>query len=188
MGFNKKNILNLAFVLVLILFFIPSTRGMMQIFLTRIFSFSPSLVEESERQQLQDYNWKLHGVNTGSIDFSKAKGKVIVVSFWRSWKPSSIAQMNSLQDLYADYKDQVLFLFVTNETDEDIYAYTNAKKYTYPVYRSLSDFPVPLRDEPIPQTYIIDKRGVIVVDKNNAADWYSGKVRDLLDQLIAEQF
>ncbi len=186
MKFNKKNVSNALFVILLILFFIPNTRGMMQIFLTRIFSFSPGVVHVEERKQVATYDWKLHGVNTESINFAAAKNKVVLINYWATWCAPCIAEMPSLQKLYNDYQEKVVFLFVTNEVDEDISKFMNAKKYNYPVYRSLSEHPKPFINSPIPQTYLLDKKGNIVIDKTNAANWNSDKVRETIDKLLAE--
>ncbi len=186
MKFNKKNVSNAIFVILLILFFIPNTRGMMQIFLTRIFSFSPGVIQVEDRKQVMSYNWKLHGVNTESIDFAASKNKVILINYWATWCPPCIAEMPSLQELYNDYHEKVVFLFVTNEVDEDISKFMDAKQYNYPVYRSLSEHPEPFVNNPIPQTYLIDKKGNIVIDKSNAANWNSDKVRETIDNLLLE--
>ncbi len=186
MKFNKKNVSNALFVILLVLFFIPNTRGMMQIFLTRIFSFSPGVVNVEDRKQVASYDWKLHGVNTESIDFTIAKDKVVLINYWATWCPPCIAEMPSLQELYNDYQENVMFLFVTNEVDEDISKFMNAKKYNYPVYRALSEHPEPFINDPVPQTYLIDKKGNIVIDKSNAWNWNSDKVREIIDNLLAE--
>ncbi len=186
MKLNKKNISNSVFVIILILFFIPNTRGMMQIFLTRIFSFSPSVVNVEERKQVASYNWKLHGVNTESLDFNSAENKVVLVNYWATWCPPCIAEMPSLQSLYDDYKEKVVFLFVTNEVDEDISKFMTAKKYNYPVYRSLSEYPQPFVSKTIPATYLLDKKGNIIVDKTGAANWNSDKIRETINALLAE--
>ncbi len=186
MKLNKKNISNLVFVVFLLLFFIPNTRGLMQIFLTRIFSFSPTTIAVEKRPAIQSYNWKLHGVNTESINFESTKGKVILLNFWATWCPPCIAEMPSLQDLYDDYKDKVAFIFLSNEVDEDLYKFMNQKSYEYPIYRSLSEYPKPLVSKSIPGTYLIDKKGNIVIDKVGAANWNSDKVRETIDKLLVD--
>jgi len=186
MKFDKKKISNLIFVVILLLFFIPNTRGMMQIVLTRIFSFSPSVVEVDERHPIDGYNWKLHGVNTDSFDFNNAQGKVVLVNFWATWCPPCIAEMPSLQKLYTDYKDKVVFLFVTTDDDKKLNKFMTAKEYDFPVYRSLSNYPKPFVSKSIPATYLIDKKGTIVIHKTGAANWNSSTVRKMLDDLIKE--
>ncbi|KAA1243482.1 TlpA disulfide reductase family protein [Aquimarina sp. RZ0] len=186
MKLNKKNTSNVIFAIVLLLFFIPSTRGMMQIFLTRIFSFSPSIVNEDERKQVTTYDWKLHGVNTESINFNTAKDKVVLLNYWATWCPPCIAEMPSLQELYNDYKEKVVFVFLTQDDDPELNKFMDDKDYDYPIYRSLSDHPAPFVSKTIPATYLIDKKGAIIVNKVGAADWNTDKVRETIDQLLAE--
>lgn len=186
MKFNKKNISNVIFVIILVLFFIPNTRGMMQIFLTRIFSFSPGIVKVEERAQVASYDWKLHGVNTESTNFNIAKNKVVLINYWATWCPPCIAEMPSLQKLYNDYKDKVVFLFVTTDNDPELNKFMKNKKYNYPIYRSLSEHPKPFVSKTIPATYLLDKKGNIIIDKVGAADWNSTKVRETIDNLLAE--
>ncbi|WP_103070318.1 TlpA family protein disulfide reductase [Aquimarina sediminis] len=186
MKFNKKNISNLIFVILLVLFFIPNTRGMMQIFLTRIFSFSPGIVKVEERAQVLSYDWKLHGVNVESTNFSVSKNKVVLVNYWATWCPPCIAEMPSLQKLYNDYKDKVEFFFVTTDDDPEINKFMKDKHYYYPIYRSLSEHPKPFISKTIPATYLIDKKGNIIIDKVGAADWNTSKVREMIDKLLEE--
>ncbi len=186
MKFDQKKISNLIFVIILLLFFIPNTRGMMQIFLTRIFSFSPSVVDTEERMSVANYDWKLHGVNTDAMNFATAEGKVVVLNYWATWCPPCIAEMPSLQDLYTDYKDKVVFVFLTEDDDPELHKFMSDKDYNFPIYRSLSPHPKPFVHKPIPGTYVIDKKGSIVIHKVGAANWNSDSVRATLDQLIAE--
>ncbi len=186
MKFNKKNISNTVFVILLVLFFIPNTRGMMQIVLTRIFSFSPGLVNVEERVKVSSYDWKLHGVNTESINFDIAKGKVVLINYWATWCPPCIAEMPSLQKLYNDYKDKVVFLFITMDDDPELNKFMEDKNYYYPIYRSLSQTPKPFVGKSLPTTYVIGKDGTIVINKVGAADWNTSKVRETLDRLLLE--
>lgn len=186
MKLDKKKISNLIFVLLLVLFFIPSTRGLMQIGLTRIFSFSPGLVDSEEREQVASYDWKLHGVNTQSMNFDVAKGQVVLLNYWATWCPPCIAEMPSLQKLYNDYGDRVVFLFVTMDDDPELNKFMSDKSYNYPIYRSLSETPKPFNGKSLPTTYLVDKKGNIVINKLGAANWNSNSVRETIDRLLAE--
>ncbi len=79
----KLNISNIIFLLVVILLIVPQTRQPIQVFLHKgLALFGPSIVDESKRERLTDYNWQLSS-NSGEIfDFNQAKGKVIVINFW----------------------------------------------------------------------------------------------------------
>ena len=95
--------------------------------------------------------------------------------------------MPMIQKLYNDYKDKVVFIFVTNEDWDKVSTFFNEKGYNLPVYNSVS---VPLKKftevNSIPASYLIDKNGAILISKVGAADWNSNKVRNLLDELISK--
>ncbi|WP_378185136.1 TlpA family protein disulfide reductase [Aquimarina sp. W85] len=184
MKINKKNLSNLLFVLVLVLFLIPYTRGLLQIYLTRFFSFSPSVIEQKDQEHVISYDWVLEGVNTDNLDFNTCNGKVVIVNFWATWCPPCIAEMPSLQNLYISYKDRVTFLFVTNEEDAVLDKFMRSKGYDFPIYRSTTSLPVPLDASSLPTTYLIDRDGSIMINKTGAADWNTKQVRKLLDDLI----
>ena len=63
---------------------------------------------------------------------------------------------------------------------------SSEKNYSQAVYYQLTEAPNEMLSNSLPTTYIINKQGEIVVDKTGAADWNSGKVRDMLDVLIKE--
>ena len=56
MEFLKKNWSNILFFGFLALLIFPKTRMPIQVFVQRIFAFSPSEKNEKERETLQDYN------------------------------------------------------------------------------------------------------------------------------------
>jgi len=58
--------------------------------------------------------------------------------------------------------------------------------YSFPVYFENSFVPDVLSAESIPTTFIIDKKGKIVVNKTGAANWNSTKTRTLIESLIKE--
>ncbi|TYP72895.1 TlpA family protein disulfide reductase [Aquimarina intermedia] len=186
MRFNNKNISNLIFVFILVLFLIPYTRGVIQVYITRILAFSPSVVEQKDRQYIASYDWKLEGVNTSGVDLKNLEGEVILINFWATWCPPCIAEMPSLQELHTDYKDTVAFLFVSNEENVVLNKFIKSKGYNFPIYRSRSEFPEPLDGSSLPTTYVIDKGGAIIMQKVGAADWNSKSVRRLLDSLIVK--
>lgn len=117
---------------------------------------------------------------------SQYKGKWVLVNFWATWCPPCIAEMPAFEKLYQDYKNDVVFLFVANDDPKKVKKFITDKNYSHPVYYQLTEAPKEMLSNSLPTTYIINKQGDIVVDKTGAADWNSGKVRDMLDVLIKE--
>lgn len=180
MKFTKKGISNIVFVVIIGLLIYPPTKE----YFIKLVSFSPSTIKVEERKQLESYNWKLKGLNTENIDFNSTRNKVVFVNFWATWCPPCRAEMPSIQELYNDYKDKVEFVFISNEKWNIIFEFYTKNDYNLPTYKVLSAIPNQLKSKTIPATFIIDKKGNIVIEKRGAANWNSDKTRLLLDKLL----
>ncbi len=180
---SKRN--NIIFLVVILLLLIPQTRQPIQIFLQKgLAMISPSVIKEDNRVTLSDYDWQLVDEHGESYNFNDAKGKVVLINFWATWCPPCIAEMPNLEKLYKDYKDEVIFLFVSNETQEVISNFKKKNDYDFVVHASITQNPKLLEATSIPRTFILNQQGHIVIDKTGAADWNSDKVRKLLDDLL----
>jgi len=179
---TKKLISNSIFIIaVALLLYAPSREWLM-----RQIAFSPSIKNIEERVAIGSYNWDLKGLNTPSINFKEFEGKVIFVNFWATWCPPCRAEMPMIQNLYNDYKEKVAFVFVTDESWEKVEKYYTKNNYNLPTYNSLSSPPKKFTEtNSIPASYLIDRNGKVVISKVGAANWNSKKVRNLLDELIA---
>ncbi len=185
MKITKKQRNNIIFLLLIAILIIPQTRQPIQVFIHKgLALFSPSVVDKEERIKLTNYNWKLIDENGKEFDFNDAKGKVILVNFWATWCPPCIAEMPSMEKLYQDYKNEVVFLLVSSENQNVISKFKTKNAYDFLVYSSVTANPEILDVSAIPRTFVIDREGNIVIDKSGAADWNSKSVRKLLDDLL----
>lgn len=185
MKITKKQRNNIIFLVLIAILIIPQTRQPIQVLLHKgLALFSPSVVDKEKRIQLTNYDWNLVDENGNGFNFNDAKGKVVLVNFWATWCPPCIAEMPSLEKLYIDYKDDVVFLLVSNEKQEVVSKFKQKNAYDFLVYASVSANPELLEATSIPRTFVIDKEGHIVIDKTGAADWNSDSVRKLLDELL----
>jgi thiol-disulfide isomerase/thioredoxin len=179
---------SIIFMVVIVLMIIPQTRQPIQVFLQKglAMAVKPSVIDESERLKLTNYDWTLQHVNGSNFDFSSAEGKVIVINFWATWCPPCIAEMPSLDRLYQNYKsnENVVFLFVSNEETKVIQNFITKKAYTFDAYQPLTNYPSQFNISSIPRTFVISKQGDIVIDKAGVADWSSEKVIETIDGLI----
>lgn len=187
MKLSKSHINNILFLVIIAVLVIPQTRKPIQIFLNKgLALISPSVESKEKQTTLKDYDWKLKDEDGNVFNFESTKGKVVFVNFWATWCPPCIAEMPSIQKLYADYQDKVVFLFVTSDFYSDINPFLDKHKYTFKVYRPL-DGSTGLFDVPtIPRTFLIDKNGNIVINESGAANWNSDNVRSTIEGLLKE--
>jgi thiol-disulfide isomerase/thioredoxin len=184
MKITKSQRSNIIFLIVLALLFFSPLGGLVKEYSARLLAFAPSVENKSSRATLNNYNWKLKGLNTTDFNFENAREKVVVLNFWATWCPPCRAEMPSLQNLYNDYKEDVVFLFLTNEESEKVIRFLEKNKYNLPSFNQYTQTPAAFPVSSIPATYIIDRNGSIVIDKVGPADWNSKTVRVLLDELL----
>lgn len=177
---------NIIIIVIILAMVIPQTRKPIQIVVNKLLSFTPSVNEKEDRIKIADYNWVLENNRGKRTEFSEFEDKVVIVNFWATWCPPCLAEMPSFQELYEDYKDKVIFLFVSGEQHETVENFMKRKRFTLPAYKMLSKAPEPMDGRTLPTTYVIAKNGSIVVDKVGSADWNSEKFRATLDKLITE--
>lgn len=188
MKFLKKNLSNILFVGFIVFLFTPHglpvratlIKGVSYV-TTRVFNME---IEKNDRVKINDNNWQLVDFNGNRLNFKDFESKIILVNYWATWCPPCVAEMPSFQNLYDDYKDKIVFLFIANDEKSRVEKFIENKNYHIPVYFKITEGPAEMQSNSLPTTYIINKEGEIVVNKTGAADWSSGKVRDLLDELI----
>lgn len=182
---KKSRIRNIIFVVIIALMIIPQTRTPIQVFIHKgLALISPSVVNESKRERILDYNWQLQDNQGKTINFIDSKNKVVLINFWATWCPPCIAEMPSLDKLYGDYKDRVDFYFVSNEKIEIIQGFMDKNKHGFKIYIPKTQYPEAFDVSSIPRTFLIDTQGNIIIDKTGAANWNSDKVRATIEELL----
>lgn len=184
--FLKKNWSTLLLLMLLALLFIPQTGTPIKVFFNRVFAFSPSEIEQEDREQLTNYNWELRDLKGVSKNFKSSDGSVVVLNIWATWCPPCIAEMPSFQELYNDYGTEVDFYFVSLEDAAIVQRFVTKKGYDFPVFTTQNQFPKELATTTYPTTYVISKSGAIAMEKSGAADWNSDTVRESIDRLLSE--
>ena len=185
MKIKKPSSSTIIFLVVIALLLIPQTRQPIQIaYHSLLAKFSPSTISEDERRIISYSQWELKSLTGEGLNFKTTKGKVVFLNFWATWCPPCIAEFQSVQDLYSDYKDKVVFVLVSNESPEVIQKFLDKNDYEIIIYNPLTNNPKEFNPSSIPRTYLIDKEGQIVIDKNGAADWNSNSIRTLINDLL----
>ena len=121
-----------------------------------------------------------------SVTLSELRGKVVVLNFWATWCPPCVEETPSLVQMQQRMKDKgVVVLAVSVDADGDAY------------HRFLKDHGVNLltvRDADqksnalygtirFPETYVIDRKGVVRRKFIGPVDWTSPDITDYLSRL-----
>ncbi|KAA5824404.1 TlpA family protein disulfide reductase [Algibacter amylolyticus] len=185
MTLNKSRIKNIVFFVLIGALLLAQTRKPIQILVNKGFAlFAPSTIDASNLSTITDYKWLLKGENNTNFNFTTTKNKVVLLNFWATWCPPCIAEMPSMQLLYEDYKDKIEFVFVTNEDFQTTHSFLIKNKFSFSSYKAISKFPEVFNVSSIPRTFLIDKKGNIVIDKTGASNWNSETVRETIDTLL----
>lgn len=120
-----------------------------------------------------------------SVSLHDLKGKIVLLNFWATWCPPCVEEMPSLVALQGKMKDKVTVLAISVDVDEGAY-----KKF-------LKDHGVDLltvRDPDeksntlygtfkYPETYVIDRDGVVRRKFIGPVDWTSPEIIQYLSKL-----
>jgi len=119
-----------------------------------------------------------------TVDLSKLRGKVVVLNFWASWCAPCLEELPSLEALQRTLP-QVTVLAVS--TDEDTTAYKNFLLQHHVNLLTVQD--AAQTSNPLygtyryPETYIIDKNGMIRRKYIGPQDFMSKEIVDSLKRL-----
>lgn len=119
-----------------------------------------------------------------SVDLSKLRGKVVLLNFWASWCPPCIEELPTLMELHRRMPDIVI---VAVSIDED------AEKYQKFLTKNHVDL-LTVRDPSqrietmygtvqIPETYVIDRDGMLRRKFVSAQNWTSPEIMEYLAKL-----
>jgi thiol-disulfide isomerase/thioredoxin len=183
----KKKWKDILFFCLIGLLLIPQVRQPVQVFLQQLLAGSPNQIAENEQQILNTFDWSLQDLDGNQFNLRQSKGNVMLINSWATWCPPCIAEMPSLQLLYADYKHKVDFYFVSNEKKSLLKQWLKHKSFDLPVYQVNGRTPEQLNSSSLPTTYVIDRKGKIIIEEVGAHDWNSSDFRAKLDRLISAE-
>ncbi len=124
------------------------------------------------------------------INPADLKGKVLFINFWASWCRSCIEEMPNVDRLYKAMKDNPGFKMlplVFNDNSKNCLKFIRKMGYNIPVIsdplnRAATQFGI----TGVPETFIVDKKGIIRKVKLGPERWDSEENVELILSLIKE--
>lgn len=111
-------------------------------------------------------------------------GRVVVLNFWETWCSPCRIEMQTIDRLDSLVKDtSVVFGIISTQDIGKVKKDPMLKAVSLPFYHLKSPMPVSFSGTSIPRTYIINKKGQIVVSEVGASAWDDSTVVHLIDSL-----
>lgn len=179
-------IFNAIVVILAIFIMIPQTRKATTALMLRatIFIYQPSLLAKPIPLQADVEQWQLRTLDGDTCQIADFLGKPLIINYWASWCAPCIAEMGQFKKLYADYADDINFLFISNEKKSDILKFQKRKNLQLPIYQAINNYPQQLSANTLPVTFIISPDGNILMRKSGIAQWNGTRMRNIIRQLV----
>ncbi len=157
-----------------------------------IFNEKQNQPEQAVSEGLYAPDFEVSG--TSAVDkgssLSELKGKVIFLHFWASWCDSCKGEMPSIEALYRKMSDNDDFRMITVIYKDDTgnaVKFMSANGYSFPVYsdpkgKASKNY----RVTGVPESFIIDKKGIIKRRVIGTDEWSSPANSRFIDNLLNE--
>ncbi|MBF0521247.1 MAG: TlpA family protein disulfide reductase [Nitrospirae bacterium] len=124
-----------------------------------------------------------------SVSYDAFKGKPLIINFWATWCPSCKEELPSLQSFYNDEKSGQSVNIVTVLYRDDMSSaqrFMKKHNYDFPVYTDAGGtIAHSFGLTGVPETYLIDKNGIVVRRILGPLDWQTSSGQQLLSELLS---
>ncbi|MDQ7786415.1 MAG: TlpA disulfide reductase family protein [Thermodesulfovibrionales bacterium] len=135
-------------------------------------------------------DFELIDVKNRTMKLSDLRGSIVLVNFWATWCESCIDEMPSLENLQKNLSGETSFRIVTVLFKDNLPRatdYLRDNRYTLPVYANpdgsaARNFGL----TGVPETYLIDKKGILREKVIGPADWNSPRVVQIIRAFMNE--
>jgi cytochrome c biogenesis protein CcmG/thiol:disulfide interchange protein DsbE len=120
------------------------------------------------------------------VALSDLRGKVVVLNFWATWCAPCVEEMPSLVQLQQRFKDKgVTIVGISVDVDGDAYhKFLKDYKIDFPTVRDPDQKAASLYGTfKWPETYIIDRNGIVRRKFIGAVEWSQPEIVDFLNKL-----
>ncbi|MBF0486667.1 MAG: TlpA family protein disulfide reductase [Nitrospirae bacterium] len=134
--------------------------------------------------------YKLATPDGKAISAEDYKGRAVIVNFWASWCASCVAEMPSFQKFYEANKSNTSLAVITvlyKDSYGDALNFMKENKFDLPVF--LDDKSANARAfglTGVPETFFIDKHGVLFKKVLGPIEWESPDLKELVKELLSK--
>jgi cytochrome c biogenesis protein CcmG, thiol:disulfide interchange protein DsbE len=125
--------------------------------------------------------FRLASLSGGQGDLASLRGKVVVLNFWATWCAPCVAEMPSLERLHRTLGPEGLAVLTvaTDDDEADVRRFLAERGLTLPVLRDPGGRVAAdsYRTTGYPETFILDRSGVLLEHVVGPAEWDSPEWR-----------
>ena len=108
--------------------------------------------------------------DTTKFEISSLKGKKVIISFYGSWCPNCLEELEILNSIKNEKLNDIEILAITDESMEKLTSFKNKKQYPFTFLKLNASFPE-IGIASIPTTYLLNTKGEIVYNKVGYIQW-----------------
>ncbi len=133
-------------------------------------------------------DFKFPGMDGKMVSLSEFRGKVVLVNIWATWCPSCVDEMPSMEKLYQKLKGEdfeILAVSIDSLGEKVVAPFMKKYKLTFPaLIDSAGAIRMGYRTTGVPESFIIDKDGILVKKIIGSLDWTKPEVLHFFQRLI----
>ncbi len=137
-------------------------------------------------------DFSLVDIGNHQLRLSDLRGSVVFLNFWATWCGSCVEEIPSIENLYRQLSANPHFKMVTILVKDDLQRASEFMKqngYSFPVYLNADESAARYFGiTGVPETFILDKKGVLRHKVIGPADWNSPAVMETIQSLLDEPY
>ena len=128
------------------------------------------------------------GINGKMVSLSDYRGKVVLLNIWATWCPPCVDEMPSMEKLYQKLKEddfEILAVSIDSLGVKVVAPFMKKYKLTFPaLIDSAGTTRIAYRLNGVPESFIIDKDGILVKKIIGPLDWANPEILRFFQDLI----
>ncbi|MCF6178500.1 MAG: TlpA family protein disulfide reductase [Geopsychrobacter sp.] len=133
-------------------------------------------------------DFTLENMQGENVTLSQFRGKVVIVNFWATWCPPCRREMPSMEVLHQTFKDDDLVLLAINVENGGrgvVSGFLKESPYSFPILLdSQAEVQKLYGVFQFPESFIVDRNGLVVKKVIGAVPWMGGDIYNLLHFML----